>query len=289
MSQPPEPTQPEPTQPEPTQPEPTQPEPTQPEPTQPEPTGPAASEPEQSSWRTMFRMARPRATRANLFAALLAIVLGFALATQVQQTQQQGLEQLREDELVRILDDVSQDAARLGNDARALELTRDRLEGGANTSAEALRAAQERLDTLGILAGTAPAEGPGIVLTIDDPSGKVTSALLLDALQELRDAGAEAVQIGSVRVVADTYFTDTPDGVEVSGTLVKSPYVIKAVGGSATMASAMDIPGGVNESVRRLGAVSTVDQRDRVSITALHSLEEPQYARPVPAATGAGK
>jgi uncharacterized protein YlxW (UPF0749 family) len=250
------------------------------------PQAPAAPPP--NAWRTMFRMARPRATRANLFAALLAIVLGFALATQVQQTQQQGLEQLREDELVRILDDVNQDAARLGNDARALEVTRDRLAGGADTSAEALKAAQERVDTLGILAGTAPAEGPGIVLTIDDPDGKVTSTLLLDALQELRDAGAEAVQIGDVRVVVSTYFTDTPDGIEVSGTPVRSPYVITAIGGSATMASAMDIPGGVNESVRRLGAVSTVDQRDTVSITALHTLEEPQYARPVPAATGSG-
>jgi uncharacterized protein YlxW (UPF0749 family) len=237
----------------------------------------------------MFRMARPRATRANLFAALLAIVLGFALATQVQQTQQQGLEQLREDELVRILDDVTQDASRLGSDARALEISRDRLANGANRSAEALRAAQERLDTLAILAGTAPAEGPGIVLTITDPSDKVTSALLLDTLQELRDAGAEAVQIGPVRVVANTYFTDSPQGVEVSGTRVSSPYVIKAIGDSATMASAMDIPGGVSESVRRLGAVSTVDQRDKVLITALHTLEEPQYARPVPAATGGAK
>jgi uncharacterized protein YlxW (UPF0749 family) len=116
----------------------------------------------------------------------------------------------------------------------------------------------------------------------------VTSTLLLDALQELRDAGAEAVQIGDVRVVVSTYFTDTPDGIEVSGRRVRSPYVIRAIGGSATMASAMDIPGGVNESVRRLGAVSTVDQRDKVSITALHTLEEPQYARPVPAATGSG-
>jgi uncharacterized protein YlxW (UPF0749 family) len=236
----------------------------------------------------MIRMARPRATRANFFAAALALVLGFALATQVQQTQQQGLEQLREDELVRILDDVSQDAARLGNDARALEATRDRLLSGADSSAEALRAAQERLDTLGILAGTAPAEGPGMVLTIDDPQSKVTAALLLDTLQELRDAGAEAVQIGNVRVVASTYFTDATDGIEISGQRVSPPYVVRAIGDSATMASAMDIPGGVNESVRRLGATPTVEQRDTVSITALHTLERPQYARPVPGPTGSG-
>jgi uncharacterized protein YlxW (UPF0749 family) len=244
--------------------------------------------PQTSAWRTVFRMARPRATRANFFAAALAIVLGFALATQVQQTNQQGLEDLREDELVRILDDVTQDASRLGDDARALEVTRDRLVSGADSSAEALKAAQGRVDALGILTGTAPAEGPGIVLTINDSQHEVTAALLLDALQELRDAGAEAVQIGSVRVVSNTYFADVTDGVEISGVRVDQPFVIRAIGDSATMAAAMDIPGGVNESIRRVGAVSSVRQLDSLSIDALHSIDEPRYARPVPSPTGSG-
>lgn len=250
-----------------------------------EPRGPGSAS---AAWRTVFRMSRPRATRANFFAAALAIVLGFALATQVQQTNQQGLEQLREDELVRILDDVTQDAARLGNDARSLEVTRDRLISGADSSEEALKAAQGRLDALGILTGAVPAKGPGIVLTLRDTAGKVTAAVLLDALQELRDAGAEAVQIGDVRVVANTYFADVSNGITISGERVESPYVIRAIGDSATMAAAMDIPGGVNESMRLLGGVATVEQEDTVSITALHTIEEPRYARPVPSPTGSG-
>src|SRR5690349_4288683 len=87
-----------------------------------------------SSWRRLLRMARPRATRANAFAALLAIALGFAIATQVQQTDQSGLEQLREDELVRILDDVNQEQGRLANDTRELESSRDALLSGASSS-----------------------------------------------------------------------------------------------------------------------------------------------------------
>jgi uncharacterized protein YlxW (UPF0749 family) len=240
-------------------------------------------EPQQSTWSALLRMARPRATRANAFAALLAIGLGFAIATQVQQTNQSGLEQLREDELVRVLDDVNQEQGRLGNDTRALEATRDRLLSGVDSSTEALRAAQDRLDTLGILAGTKPATGPGVVITITDRNQKVTAALLLDAMQELRDAGAEAIQINGTRVVADTWFKDADGGVEASGERLSSPYVIRAIGDSATMASAMDIPGGVSESVRREGAVSEVQQLPRVDVTALHSLEEPRYARPVPA------
>jgi uncharacterized protein YlxW (UPF0749 family) len=228
-------------------------------------------------------MARPRATRANAFAALLAVGLGFAIATQVQQTNQSGLEQLREDELVRILDDVSQEQDRLSADRRALEASRDKLLSGADSSEEALKSAQERLDTLGILTGTAPASGRGVVITINDPDHKVTAARLLDALQELRDAGAEAVQLNDVRVVADTWFDDVDGGIEVSGQRVGSPYTIRAIGDSATMASAMDIPGGVTESVRRDGATSVVRQSEKVDITALHSLGEPRYARPDPA------
>jgi uncharacterized protein YlxW (UPF0749 family) len=235
-----------------------------------------------SSWATIARMARPRATRANVFGALLAIVLGFAIATQVQQTNQSGLEQLREDELVRILDDVNQQENRLSTDSRELEASRDKLLSGVDSSSEALKSAQERLDTLGILTGTSPATGSGVVITISDPDHKVTAARLLDALQELRDAGAEAVQIGDVRVVADTWFADVDGAIEISGQRVAQPYVIKAIGDSATMASAMDIPGGVSESVRGDGAVASVRQSKDIDITALHTLAEPRYARPVP-------
>jgi uncharacterized protein YlxW (UPF0749 family) len=241
------------------------------------------TQPEPGAWRTLLRMSRPRATRANAFAALLAVGLGFAIATQVQQTNQSGLEQLREDELVRILDDVSQEQDRLASDTRTLESTRDRLLSGVDASDEALKAAQERLDTLGILTGTVPASGPGVVITINDPDGKVTAARLLDALQELRDAGAEAVQVNDVRVVADTWFADRDGAIEVAGERISSPYTIRAIGDSATMASAMDIPGGVTESVRRDGATSTTRQSEKVDVTALHSLGEPRYARPVPA------
>ncbi|NNM45016.1 DUF881 domain-containing protein [Knoellia koreensis] len=262
-----------------------------PGPDEPRPDEPRQDEPRQKqpsvegipAWQRLLRMSRPRATRANAFAALLAIGLGFAIATQVQQTNNSGLDQLREDELVRILDDVSQEQDRLTTDTRALEITRDRLLSGADTSAEALKAAQERADTLGILTGTSPAKGPGIVITITDPDNKVTGARLLDALQELRDAGAEAVQINDVRVVADTWFDDVDGGIEVSGRRISAPYTIRAIGDSATMASAMDIPGGVTESIRRDGANSTTRQSETVEITALHSVEEARYARPVPA------
>jgi uncharacterized protein YlxW (UPF0749 family) len=238
-----------------------------------------------SGWAVLAQMGKPRLTRANLFATVLALGLGFAVVAQVQQTQNAGLESLREDELVRILDEFTQDNLRLGNEIRELESTRDRLISGTGTSSEALAAAQERADTLGILAGTRRARGEGIELTIADPSGQIKAPLLLDTLEELRDAGAEAVQIGDVRVVASSYFTDVDGGIELSGRRLERPYTILAIGDSSTLASAMKIPGGVVDTVRGKDGIATITEKTQVDITALHAVHAPQYAQPVPSPT----
>ncbi|WP_068252570.1 DUF881 domain-containing protein [Janibacter corallicola] len=234
------------------------------------------------AWRRLYRIARPRATLANGFALLLAALLGVAIVTQVRQTQTQGLDSLREDELVRILDDVTQTGNRLDDQVRDLERTRDDLAEGGGDSPEAIRAAQERADTLGILAGTERATGPGITLRIEDPDGQITSATVLDAVQELRDAGAEAIQIGDVRVVADTWFRDGNGGVVVAGHQLHPPYTITAIGDAHTMGSAMEIPGGVTASVRSKGGSAEVEQFESVNVGALRSKSSPRYAQPVP-------
>lgn len=234
-----------------------------------------------SRWRRLARMARPRATRANALALVLAVLLGFAIVTQVRQTHQQGLEDLREDELVRILDDVTQNGSRLGDEVADLEETRDGLIG-SDGSEEAVAAAQERADTLAILAGTAPASGPGIRMTITDPDGEIDAAALLDAVQELRDAGAEAMQIGSARVVSSTSFADVEGGVAVDGITLTAPFEFVAIGDPRTMASAMEIPGGIAETVRGKGGTAEIDEYSAVNVEALHTVSPPRYAQPVP-------
>jgi len=229
-------------------------------------------------------MGNPRATRANVVVTLLTLGLGFAIAAQVRQTDLEGLTNLREDELVRILDNVTQENSRLSSEIRELERTRGQLAAGA-TSEEARAAAQARLDAIQILSGTVAASGPGIIITITDPERRLGAALLLDTLQELRDAGAEAVEINGVRVVASTYFTDIGGDVTVSRQRIERPYVIRAIGDPPTMAAAMDIPGGVRELVRKDNADASIEQRDTVEITSLHTPTDAEYAQPIPTAT----
>ncbi|WP_338752405.1 DUF881 domain-containing protein [Janibacter alittae] len=249
------------------------------------PSGGPADNGTKVSWRRVYRMARPRVTRANVFALLLASLLGFALATQVRQTQAQGLEDLRQDELVRILDDVTQNGSRLDDEIAELEETRDRLADSEGNSPEALAAAKERADTLGILAGTLRATGPGITLIIEDHGGEVDAATLLDAVQELRDAGAEAMQVGDTRIIASTWFRDGEEGIVVDGQTLKPPYTFVVIGDPQTMSSAMEIPGGVTESVRSKGGEVTVHEFSSINVEALHSNSSPRYAQPHPEPT----
>ncbi len=244
------------------------------------PTPPALTN--RSAWHRLALMARPRATKANALAALLAILLGFAAATQVRQNQDEGLGSLRQGELVTILDNATQQASRLDQNARELQATRDELISGSTSGAAALKAAQERLDALRVLAGTTAAHGPGITITIYDPDAKVTPDRLLDAIEELRDAGAEAIQVGDVRVVASSYLTQTGSGIEIDGTPVAAPYRLMAIGKPQTLSSAMEIPGGLSETVRGLGANVFINQQTDLTVAALHTLREPRYARPIP-------
>ena len=179
--------------------------------------GPGPVDSPQRAWRRLLRAGAPRATRANVLAMVLAGSLGFAIIAQVHQTSLEGLENLREDELVRVFAGVDQNGERLGDEIRGLQSSLDLLKSQSTKEAEAQRAARERLEALGILAGTAPATGPGIVLTISDPDDKVDAPIILDTIQELRDAGAEAIQVNDARVVANTWFATTDGGLSVSG------------------------------------------------------------------------
>ncbi len=238
------------------------------------------SDKEVSGWRTLARMGRPRATKANLLAALLAAALGFAMVTQVQLNRSSGLDNLSQDDLVALLDGEAQQSIRLDREATALTATRNQLRGSGNDEA-ALKAARQRLTQLGILAGTVKARGQGVKIVVADPKAAVQAPNLLDAVQELRDAGAEAIQLNGVRVVASTYFSAGPGNrLRVDTTAISAPYTILAIGEAHTMSTAMAIPGGVVSTMRQLGATAVVTSSKSIEVSALRAPGSDRYSRP---------
>ena len=218
--------------------------------------------------RRLRRALTVRNTPAQLIVGLCTAILGFGIvASSSPDADDALLANARTDELIRILDDLSQRQQRIAIQQRELELTKQRLEAG-NPEA-ALVAARERANSLAVLAGTVPVEGPGIFIRIADRNAIVDAPMILNIVQELRDAGAEAISVGPIRVVAATWFADGPSGILISGSVVRFPMVITAIGDPGTLAPAMDIPGGVTDSVRAVGAGISIEQSDALSIDAI--------------------
>jgi uncharacterized protein YlxW (UPF0749 family) len=228
------------------------------------------------------------ASRAALLIGVLCGLLGFGLAVQLRSnTSTSGLATARQEDLVRILDDLSSREERLRRQIAALEAARARLTTTGDRNSAALAEARSRSTALGILAGTLPAQGPGIELRMTDPNGRLTGEDVLDAVEELRAAGAEAIQVGQVRIGLDSAFTEQEGRITADGTPLLAPYVVVAIGEPSTLATALNIPGGVVDTVRQAGGAATVRQQQRLVIRALRALPAPHYAQPA-AGQGSG-
>lgn len=255
----------------------------------PEPTADdAANSPESgtapapSGRRRFLTALTARPSRGQVVVAVLLCVLGVAAATQIRLTRSNDdfTGQRRED-LVDLLDSLSSANDRARTQLDELEQTRTNLQSSSQRRAAAVKEGQDRLAVLGILSGTLAATGPGVTITIDDPGGDVDAATLLDAVEELRDAGAEAIEINdSVRVVASTSFIDGDGEVVIDKETVRPPYVIDAIGGSHTLSEAVIFRGGLRDSVERVGGQADVTEADVVEVASLHTIRQPEYAQP---------
>ena len=235
-----------------------------------------------SAWRTLARLARPRMSASNVLVGLLCALLGFALVVQMRQTRDESLSSLRQTELVRLLDEVTQRSTELEERADGLRTSRNELLVDSEDNEKALEVAQERAATQGILSGRLPAEGSGVKVQIREGDESIRPNALFTILEELRNAGAEAVELNGVRIVASSYFVDSPEGVVLDGTTLQSPYNWTVIGNPDTLTPALEIPGGAMASVRTAGGTGIISGHDYVSIDVVRTPGSTQFATPIP-------
>lgn len=220
----------------------------------------------------------PRATKRQWVVGVMCVLLGFAMVGTVQTNDTSGvLASARESDLLQILDDLTQRRSRLEDETRSLTSARDQLLSGS--AEQVIAQMRDRVRALSVLAGTVSVFGPGIRVRLTDPSGVIDSSIILDAVEELRDAGAEAIDINGRRVVVNTWFADGRErGISISGVVVNAPYVITAIGDGDTMAAALRIPGGVADAVNAAGATFAASTQQDVTIDSIVQPEKPRYA-----------
>jgi uncharacterized protein YlxW (UPF0749 family) len=246
--------------------------------------GPAGEPAEGGGADRLGRALRRPWSRGQLIAAALLAAVGFAAAVQVRSHDQDTtFSTASQQDLVALINTQALAIDRVESELAELERTRDALQDDANASRAAVEVAQRQADTLGVLAGTVPATGPGIRATVRDPSGGVGTDQLLNGIQELRDAGAEAIEINdSVRVVAQTGIADGRGGLLVGGVPVEPPYVIEAIGSPQTLESGLDFAGGFVTEVERVGGTVDVRRVGEVEIDSIVESTSQEYAQPVP-------
>lgn len=238
--------------------------------------------PEPVTWRQLGRdLVRP--SRVQLAFGLILLICGLALTVQLRGNDERRYSTLRQSELVSILDDVTAETRRIEADIADLTDTKQQLQTGADASAVAAEQARQRLDALEIMGGTVAARGPGIRVTIVDPAGNVDAEVILSAIDELRDAGAEVLEFNDeVRLVASSWVRGEPDALVVDGVRLRSPYQIEAIGDARTLAEATRFRGGLVSTIegeRVQGRVQVVELAE-VAIDAVRTPSEPRFARP---------
>lgn len=127
----------------------------------------------------------------------------------------------------------------------------------------------EDLNRLTGIIGKRDVSGSGVIVTLtDNENTKVYAEDLLELVNELKLAGAEAISINNERVVYDSYIIDIGGGViRINGNTLVSPYVVKAIGNTTYLESSLSRKQyGYIDTRRTYGMTVTLERKDNITI-----------------------
>jgi uncharacterized protein YlxW (UPF0749 family) len=211
------------------------------------------------------------ARRSQIVVAVLLATVGFGAVVQVRSNDNDAsYAGYREQDLIQVLNGLAGTSQRAQSEIARLEQTRSRLESDTSKRQAALDQADNQDTTLRILAGLVPVTGPGIRITITEATGEVNVDSFIDLVEELRSAGAEAMQInGKARLVAQSSFGQGADGLYVDHQLLTPPYIIEVIGEPATLAGAVTFARGPQDEFADDGAQVKVTEVPSLDITSV--------------------
>ena len=142
-----------------------------------------------------------------------------------------------------------------------------------------------------LAAGFTDVVGPGLIVTMSDSTKNPADTTadpsyyiihdndILQVVNELRDAGAEALSINGERLLATSEIRCAGSIVSVNNNRYAAPYVIRAIGDPAAMSSALSMRGGVIDQLSIWDIQVDVQQSEEVLIRAYTGKTTFQYAQ----------
>jgi len=218
--------------------------------------------------------------RSQLAITLVAFLLGVLVVAQLRSQQAApALAGVSSQDLTILVANLNTTNERLRTEIAGLQgelsqLRSDRSRG--ETSLDQLRADLLRVRAF---AGLEPVTGQGVLITI---SGAIGGQAVEELINELWNAGAEAVAIDEVRLVAGSVVAGAPGGLSVESTVLGDPFDVRAIGPQQTLVGSLTRIGGI---VAQLAATEplatiTVTPADRVVLAATERSLIPRIGRP---------
>lgn len=183
------------------------------------------------------------ALRDRLAMGVVAAILGLLVVGQLRSQQEDaGLAALSAQDLTVLVANLNDRNTELRLEVATLErelATLDASQARGQSSVEQIR---RDLAKIRAWSGLDPVAGKGVRILVGGP---IDGAGVEDLLNELRNAGAEAISVGGVRVVAGTVVSGSAGEVGVENTLLADPFEVVAIGQPEVLTGTLTRVGGV--------------------------------------------
>jgi len=221
-----------------------------------------------------------RRGRAPITLALVLALLGFLAIVQTRsQGQDQGLAQLSVQDLTELVANVTARNSQLREEVSKLQFQQQQLQSSVQRGDSST--AQMRADLAHLMgwSGALAVSGQGVQVTVN---GALPASAIGQLVNELRNAGAEAIALDGIRVVPGVVAVGDPGSLTVGGTPLRGPITLLAVGQPETLAGSLSRAGGLiaQLTARYPGVDVRVDARGLVSVPATTRPLTPALGRP---------
>lgn len=206
----------------------------------------------------------------NIAITLICVILGVMVAWQyksvnyyesVSSFENKRVEDLKE-ELIKLQDTKNDLQTRL-EELKQENLGYEKARAGDDEITQNL---QKELSVARIFAGLVDVKGKGLIVTLDNDVESVQDTDVLNVINELRAAGAQAISVNDERVVATTEVRAASDYIMINGVQMKAPFVIKAISDPDKLERSLTMIGGVLSDLESYQIKADVKKSDEILI-----------------------
>ena len=215
-----------------------------------------------------------RSNTGGIATAIVALFLGVLAVTQVraQDVYSRSLELETPSSLTTLIANLAETNNTLRAEIFDLRLRTEQARDDVTSGKGTLTEAERQLEQLDVFAARTGVSGQGITVKVD---GAFDEKALNDLVNELRNAGAEAIAVNGVRVGPRSWFGITPDrALTVDAAPIRGPWTVSAVGAPDVMYVAMTRTGGI------IGQFELIYRSTRFSVAKENALSLPSLAQP---------